>query len=118
VNRLIVDFRLYPRPSCRADNEQIPATEKDVMAPAEQLEISRQELDATAWRFLGSEFTAQIYANWPIDRRVDAYLQHHGLVDFVNDGAAYSALLERVMANIGHAIRLGLLAPPQIQERG
>jgi hypothetical protein len=42
---------------------------------------------------------------------VDAYLLHHGLVDFVNDGTAYSALLERVMVNIAHAIRLGLLAP-------
>jgi hypothetical protein len=88
-----------------------PAPEKDGMAPAEQVEVTRQELDAIAWRFLGSEFTAQIYANWSIDRRVDAYLLHHGLVDFVNDGTAYSALLERVMVNIAHAIRLGLLAP-------
>ncbi len=88
------------------------------MALVEQVEMTKQELDAIAWRFLGSEFTAQSYANWPIDRRVDAYLLHHGLVEFVNDGAAYSALLERVMANIGHAIREGLLAPPHIQGRG
>ena len=57
------------------------------------------------------------YANWPIDRRVDAYLLHPGLVEFVNDGAASGALLERVMASIGHAIRAGLLAPPHIQGR-
>ena len=60
------------------------------MALVEQVEMTKQELDAIAWRFLGSEFTAQSYANWPIDRRVDAYLLHHGLVEFVNDGAAYS----------------------------
>ena len=59
-----------------------------VMALVEQVEMTKQELDAIAWRFLGSEFTAQSYANWPIDRRVDAYLLHHGLVEFVNDGAA------------------------------
>ena len=88
------------------------------MALAEQVEMTTQELDDVAWRFLGSEFTAQSYANWPIDRRVDAYLLHHGLVEFVNDGTAYSAVLERVMANIGHAIREGLLAPPHIQGRG
>ena len=88
------------------------------MALAAQVEMTKQELDAVAWRFLGSEFTAQSYANWPIDRRVDAYLLHHGLVEFVNDGTAYSALLDRVMANIGHAIREGLLARPHIQGRG
>ena len=61
------------------------------MVLAAQVEMTKQELDAVAWRFLGSEFTAQSYANWPIDRRVDAYLLHPGLVEFVNDGAAYGA---------------------------
>jgi len=40
---------------------------------------TERDLDAIAWKFLGSEFTGQIYANWAIDRRVDAYLAHHGL---------------------------------------
>jgi hypothetical protein len=71
-----------------------------------------QELDVIAWRFLRSEFTAQIYADWPIDRRLDAYLAHHGLFDLLNDGAAYEALLERVMANIGRALRSGVLTRP------
>ena len=88
------------------------------MTPAKRIdftnEITKQALDAIAWRFLGSEFTGQIYAYWPIDRRVDAYLLHHGLIDIVHDGAAYSALLERVMANIRPALRNGLLAPPHI----
>ena len=51
-----------------------------------------------------------------MDRRVDAYLLHHGLSDIVNDGSAYHALLERIMANIGAALRKGLLAPPNAQE--
>jgi hypothetical protein len=78
---------------------------------------TEQKLDAVAWNFLGSEFTGQAYADWPIDRRVDAYLLHHGLIDIVNDGTAHDALLERVMANIDHALRTGVLAPPHTWAR-
>ncbi|MGB8501393.1 hypothetical protein [Mycobacterium sp.] len=83
------------------------------MTTAGHVELTKRNLDAIAWRFLGSEFTGQIYANWPIGRRLDAYLRHHELIDIVNDGAAYNALLERVMANIGRARRDGLLPAPR-----
>jgi hypothetical protein len=83
------------------------------MIPADRVDLTRRELDAIAWRFLGSEFTGQIYADWPIERRIDAYLQHHGQTGLVNDGSAYDALLERIMANIGPALRIGVLAPCQ-----
>ncbi|HWS94304.1 MAG TPA: hypothetical protein VN306_17995 [Mycobacterium sp.] len=79
------------------------------MTTAGHVELRKRKLDAIAWKFLGSEFTGKIYADWPIDRRVDAYLRHHGLMDIVNDGGAYNALLERVMANISSARRDGLL---------
>ena len=84
------------------------------MTPTDRVELTRQELDAIAWKFLGSEFAGPIYADWPIDRRIDAYLQHHGLTDIVNDGSACKALLERVMANIGPALRNGVLAAEQL----
>ena len=81
------------------------------MTPTDRVESTRQELDTIAWKFLGSEFAGPMYADWPIERRIDAYLQHHGLADLVNDGSASKALLEPVMANIGPALRNGVLAP-------
>jgi hypothetical protein len=80
-----------------------------VMTLAGHVELTEQELDAIAWQFLGSEFTGELYANWPIDRRVNAYLMHHRLMHVANDGAACDALLHRVMANIGRALRHGVL---------
>ena len=79
------------------------------MTLAGHVELTEQELDAIAWQFLGSEFTGELYANWPIDRRVNAYLMHHRLMYVANDGAACDALLHRVMANIGRALRRGVL---------
>ena len=41
------------------------------MTPTDRTELTREELDLIAWRFLRSEFTEQIYAqfitrfNWP-----------------------------------------------------
>src|SRR5258708_4176209 len=81
-----------------------------VMTLAGHVELTEQSrLDAIAWKFLSSEFAGELYANWPIDRRVNAYLMHHQLMHVANDGAAYDALLHRVMANIGRALRHGVL---------
>lgn len=82
------------------------------MTPTGHTELTRDELDLIAWRFLRSEFTEQIYADWPIDRRIDAFLLHYGPTELINDGSAYNALLERVMANIGRAVRNGVLPSP------
>ena len=82
------------------------------MRPAGHVELTTGQLDAIAWDFLGSEYAEQIYADWPMDRRLDAFLRHEGRDDLVNDGAAYDALLQRVMTNIRRARRLGRLASP------
>ena len=86
------------------------------MTPTYREELTRAELDAIAWRFLRSEFTGQIYADWPLDRRIDAYLLHHGPAELLNDGSAYDALLERIMANVGAALRNGVLDSPNAWE--
>ncbi|GFG50326.1 hypothetical protein MAGR_17670 [Mycolicibacterium agri] len=73
--------------------------------------MTRTELNAIAWRFLRSEFTRRTYADWALDRRLDAFLQHHGPTGLLRDGSTYDDLLDRVMANVGPALRSGVLPP-------
>ncbi len=81
------------------------------MTPTDSGELTRAELDTLAWKFLRSEFTGQTYSDWPIDRRLDAFLLHHGPTELLVDGSAYNDLLDQVMTNIGPAIRNGVLPP-------
>ena len=83
-----------------------------VMTPTDREELTGEELDAIAWRFLASEFAGRIYANWSIDRRIEAFLLHDGPTELLNDGSVYTALLERIMANIAPALRRGVLRSP------
>jgi hypothetical protein len=70
------------------------------------------ELDTMAWEFLGSHYAGSRFAEWPIDRRLHAYLLHRGLTNIADNGTVCAALLERVMANIAAARNSGML-PPQ-----
>ena len=74
---------------------------------------SAEEIDGIAWKFLCSPFTLRDYWDWPLERRIDAFLRHLKRLDILNDGAAYGALLERVMANFPRARRDGILQRPQ-----
>ena len=67
------------------------------------------ELDDVAWQFLRSEFASEIYADWPIDRRLDGFLRHHGYRELRDDGSVCNELLDRVMVNIRPALREGVL---------
>lgn len=111
---LFGDFRLYRRPTRSKTMSSSGKTKGMVMIPTDPAALTPEELDAIAWRFLGSEFTGPTYAEWPIDRRVDAYLLHHGPRQLLADGSAYDALMGRVMANIGPALRNGVLPTPKI----
>lgn len=79
------------------------------MSPS--IELQNAELDAIAWGFLGSPYAGNLYTQWPIDRRLHAYLVHYGLGDVADDGTVAAALLNRVMANIAAALDRGTLRP-------
>ncbi|HOB49119.1 MAG TPA: hypothetical protein PKK01_07355 [Mycobacterium sp.] len=67
------------------------------------------DIDVIAWRFLGSRYTRRDYWDWPLERRVDAYLRYIKHSELLRNGAAYITLIDRVMDNIARARRDGLL---------
>jgi hypothetical protein len=75
------------------------------------------ELDAIAWGFLGSTYASDRFVEWPIDRRLHAYLRHQGLTSVADDGTICAALLDRVMANIASALHSGTFRPEGQGER-
>ncbi len=75
------------------------------------VELQDAELNAIAWGFLGSPYASNRFVEWPIDRRLHAYLRHQGLSDVADDGTRCAALLDRVMANIASALDSGTLRP-------
>jgi hypothetical protein len=77
-----------------------------------RLTTDDRELETIAWQFLCSQYTEHTCWDWPLEQRLDAYLRHHGRDDILNDGAAYSAVVERVMANFKRARRDGVLTSP------
>jgi len=87
------------------------------MTVIDNIELAPQELDAVAWNFLGSEFAGHDYVEWPIERRVDAYLRRQGLLEIANDGSVCDELLYRVMASLRRARRAGLLDPLHVVRR-
>ena len=42
------------------------------------VELQDTELDAMAWGFLGSPYASNRFVEWPIDRRLHAYLGTRG----------------------------------------
>ncbi len=87
------------------------------MSPTDAAESTNEDLEAVACRFLRSEFASQIYCDWPLDRRIEAYLRHHEASTLLTDGHSYNLLLERVMANIGVAARRGVHPAPGSSEQ-
>lgn len=78
--------------------------------PKSDVDLMHPELDTIAWDFLGSEFTRPTYRSWPVDRRLDAFLLHRGLTALADDGGTCDAILDRVLSNLGPALRRGLLS--------
>lgn len=73
---------------------------------------SAEEIDGIAWKFLCSPFSRRESWRSPLESRIDAFLRNLKRPDILNDGAAYGALIDRVMANFPRARRDGVLDQP------
>ena len=71
-------------------------------------EPTQLDLEDLAWQFLASEFTGPMYACWPIEDRLDAFLLHDTCPSVARRGLR-DALMQRVMANLSAAHHLGFL---------
>lgn len=80
--------------------------------PQPTVETHEAGLDALACEFLGSQYAGPGFADWPIDRRLHAYLLHRGLINVANNGTLCATLLDRVMANIAAARGKGIRPQP------
>lgn len=67
---------------------------------APRLAMTDADVDALAWQFLNSDYADDVYADWPLDRRLDAFLRRRELGRLVEDGDAYDIVLDRVMAHM------------------
>jgi hypothetical protein len=56
------------------------------------------DVDALAWEFLNSQYANDVYAIWPLERRLDGFLRRLGLARVADDGDMYDIILDRVMA--------------------
>ncbi len=63
--------------------------------------LTDSDVDALAWQFMRSPYADDIYADWPLDRRLDGYLRREGLGRLAEDGDAYDLIINRVMSYIG-----------------
>lgn len=77
---------------------------------ARQVHLDEPQLHRLAWGFLGSPLAGLTYADWSLDRRLDAYLTRLGMTSIVNNGDTFDAVLQQVLTNVGPALRSGVLS--------
>ncbi len=59
--------------------------------------VTDSDIEAFALQFLDSGYVYDMYANWPLDRRLDRFLRQHGLSHLADDGDICKTILDRVM---------------------
>ena len=69
--------------------------------------LTDSDVDALAWRFLNSGYADKMYADWPLDRRLDGFLRRRGMSRIAEDGDAYDLVLNHVMRHVGMAPHSG-----------
>ncbi len=67
--------------------------------------LTDADVDEVAYDFLHSPYAGHTYVDWCLDRRLEGFLRHRGLVRLVEDGDAYNLILNSVMAYMGELRR-------------
>jgi hypothetical protein len=80
-----------------------------VTAAAEPIELSNQELDPVALKFLSSDFARYNHPEFPVGQQLDAFLLDHG-INLVDDQLIYDALLQCVIAHLDRPLRTEMAA--------
>ncbi|WP_372480957.1 hypothetical protein [Mycobacterium intracellulare] len=62
--------------------------------------LNDSDVDALAQQFTNSTYADDTYAGWPLDRRLEGFLRHQGLLAVAEDGDAFGLVLDRAMACI------------------
>jgi hypothetical protein len=62
--------------------------------------VTDSDIDAFALQFLNSGYVDDMYANWPLERRLDRFLRQHGLSHLADNGDICKTILDRVMTSI------------------
>ena len=65
--------------------------------------LAEPDFDGLAWQFLHSDYAGAMYAQWPLDRRLEGFLHYRGLTRVADDGDLYNMVLDRVMTHISTA---------------
>lgn len=63
----------------------------------DRLLLTGSDVDALAWQFTISTYADDIYADWPLDRRLEGFLRQRGLFSIAEDGDAFGLVFDRVM---------------------
>ena len=66
-------------------------------ASGDVLLLTDPDVDVLAYQFLDSDYAADAYINWPLERRLEGFLRHRGMARVADDGDTCSILLDRVM---------------------
>lgn len=62
--------------------------------------LTDSDVDVLANQFLHSDYAAESYMNWPLDRRLEGFLRNRGMARVADDGDTCSVLLGCVMSHI------------------
>ena len=62
--------------------------------------LTGSNVDLLANQFLHSDYAAEAYMNWPLDRRLEGFLRNRGMARVADDGDTCDVLLGGVMSRI------------------